>query len=68
MKLLIMQFPPISRHMIPLRSKYSPQDPVSEAVIVCSLTSYVTCISEDGQTNQTVGLQAEISLQLPLIL
>jgi hypothetical protein len=25
MKLLIMQFPPISRHIIPLRSKYSPQ-------------------------------------------
>jgi hypothetical protein len=23
-----MQFPPISRHIIPLRSKYSPQHPV----------------------------------------
>jgi hypothetical protein len=28
MKLLIMQFPPISRHIIPRRSKYSPQHPV----------------------------------------
>jgi hypothetical protein len=28
MKLLIMQFPPISRHIIPLWSKYSPQHPV----------------------------------------
>jgi hypothetical protein len=28
MKLLTMQFPPISRHIIPLRSKYSPQQPV----------------------------------------
>jgi hypothetical protein len=28
MKLLIMQFPPNSRHIIPLRSKYSPQHPV----------------------------------------
>jgi hypothetical protein len=27
-KLLIMQFPPISRHFIPPRSKYSPQHPV----------------------------------------
>jgi hypothetical protein len=29
MKLLIMQFPPIPRHFIPPRSKYSPQHPVS---------------------------------------
>jgi hypothetical protein len=28
MKLLIMQFSPLSRHFIPLRSKYSPQHPV----------------------------------------
>jgi hypothetical protein len=28
MKLLIMQFPPVSRHFIPPRSKYSPQRPV----------------------------------------
>jgi hypothetical protein len=28
MKLLIMQFPPIFRHIIPPRSKYSPQHPV----------------------------------------
>jgi hypothetical protein len=28
MKLLIMQFPPISRHFIPLWSKYSPRHPV----------------------------------------
>jgi hypothetical protein len=28
MKLLIMQFSPISRHFISLRSKYSPQHPV----------------------------------------
>jgi hypothetical protein len=28
MKLLIMQFPPISHHFIPPRSKYSPQHPV----------------------------------------
>jgi hypothetical protein len=27
MKLLVMQFPPISRHFISLRSKYSPQHP-----------------------------------------
>jgi hypothetical protein len=27
MKLLIMQFPPTSRHFISLRSKYSPQYP-----------------------------------------
>jgi hypothetical protein len=28
MKLLIMQFSPISCHFIPLRTKYSPQEPV----------------------------------------
>jgi hypothetical protein len=28
MKLLIIQIPPISRHIIPLWSKYSPQHPV----------------------------------------
>jgi hypothetical protein len=28
MKFLITQFPPISRHIIPPRSKYSPQHPV----------------------------------------
>jgi hypothetical protein len=28
MKLLVMQFPPISRHFVPPRSKYSPQHPV----------------------------------------
>jgi hypothetical protein len=28
MKFLIMQFPPISRHIIPLRPKYYPQHPV----------------------------------------
>jgi hypothetical protein len=28
MKLLVMQFPPTSRHLISLRSKYSPQHPV----------------------------------------
>jgi hypothetical protein len=28
MKLLIMQFPPLSCHFIPLRTKYSPQHPV----------------------------------------
>jgi hypothetical protein len=29
-KLLIMQFSPPSRHLVPLRSKYSPQHPVLE--------------------------------------
>jgi hypothetical protein len=29
MKLLVMQFPPTSRHFISLRSKYSSQHPVS---------------------------------------
>jgi hypothetical protein len=28
MKLLVMQFPPVSRHFIPPQSKYSPQHPV----------------------------------------
>jgi hypothetical protein len=28
MKLLVMQFSPFNRHLIPLRSKYSPQYPV----------------------------------------
>jgi hypothetical protein len=37
MKLLIMQFPPISRHIIPRRSKYSPQHPVlSNTLSLCS--------------------------------
>jgi hypothetical protein len=31
MKLLIMQFPQISRHFIPPRSKYSPQHSVMKA-------------------------------------
>jgi hypothetical protein len=28
MKLLVMQFPPLSRHLIPPRSRYPPQHPV----------------------------------------
>jgi hypothetical protein len=36
MKLLIMQFPLVSRHFIPPRSKYSPQHPVSNTLSLCS--------------------------------
>jgi hypothetical protein len=37
MKLLIMQFPPISRHFIPPRSKYSPQHPLLTLSLCSSL-------------------------------
>jgi hypothetical protein len=36
MKLLIMQFSPISRYFISLRTKYSPQHPVSNTLSLCS--------------------------------
>jgi hypothetical protein len=37
MKLLIMQFPPISRHFIFLQTKYSPQRPVLKTPSVSPL-------------------------------
>jgi hypothetical protein len=37
MKLLVMKFPPISRHFIPPRSKYSPQHPILKNTLgLCS--------------------------------
>jgi hypothetical protein len=36
MKLLIMQFRPASRYIIPLRSKYYPQHPVLKFLSLCS--------------------------------
>jgi hypothetical protein len=35
MKFLIVQLPPFSRHLIPLRSKYSSQNPVLKHPITC---------------------------------
>jgi hypothetical protein len=35
-KLLIMQFSPFSRHLIPLRSKYPPQHMFSNTLSLCS--------------------------------
>jgi hypothetical protein len=42
MKLLIMQFPPISRHFVSLRSKYSPQHPVLKlSEIAANISMYL---------------------------
>jgi hypothetical protein len=41
MKLLIMQFSPISRHFIPPRSKCSPQHPVLKPALHILLTFHV---------------------------
>jgi hypothetical protein len=36
MKLVIMQFPPISHHFISIGSKYSPRHPVLNTLSLCS--------------------------------
>jgi hypothetical protein len=59
MKLLIMQFPPISRHIIPLRSKYSPQHPVIKHPHILSLGNIYTEIFSSG-----LGLEARLTTLL----
>jgi hypothetical protein len=61
MKLLIMQSYPVSRHFLPLRSKYSPQPPVlkhsqSMFILYCVRTNFHT------HTKQHVKLTVEAGL------
>jgi hypothetical protein len=50
MKFLIVQLPPFSRHLIPLRSKYSSQNPVSNTLSLYFSLSVRDQVSHQYQT------------------
>jgi hypothetical protein len=65
MKLLIMQSSPASYHFLPLRSKYSPQDPVPKVAVALDRHSYRkdeadeswrSMMQEQRNTETTTGL------------
>jgi hypothetical protein len=62
MKLLIMQSPPSSNHLLPLRSKYSPQRPVLKSNTKIDVFIYIVTY---GEYDDSVGIALGYGLDEP---
>jgi hypothetical protein len=60
MKLLIMQFPSVSRHFIPPRSKYSPQHPVLKHPQLSGIQASETLIQSTNVSNITFNILTKL--------